>query len=418
MTNDHPTSSPTLNAATNALRNTHIPAGPPPELITRVLMRLHSPTTPTPLQSRRSPWPILPRWKTLALAASVLFCAGLIAILLPYGPGANTAFAQILRQIETAQTLTFTAITHDKGLRHVSHVMLKQPGLMRVESADGIITTTNFQTGKILAIYPASKKALAIDLNNRPGFMTPHNFLDELKKVIAANATPLGEKQQAGQTLQGYRVAHDGNSQNIWINPATNSPVQIDIRGPSNAPANTPNNTPDNGIVMTWTNITFNSPLNDTLFTTTPPPDYTLSQSQAAITVIGQWPTEKNLLIGLELAARHNNNTFPARLEDVSARLINQSNTTNPHNPPTTQTIETVQNIGLAAAFESMLPPESHYTYAAQGIQLGDPQTPICWWKPQNQPTWTIIYANLRTTHEPTPPTSRSVSSPSRIQVN
>ncbi len=392
MDDDH-TSSVTLDAAIDAMRDIPAPDGPPPELVQRTLHRLRGPA-PVPM---RNNWRMSPNWKILAVAASVLFCAAVIAILLTWGPGANTSYAQIQHEIETAQSVTFTAITEEKGVRHVSRVMLKQPGLMRVESADGIVTTTNFESGKILAIYPTAKKALAIDLNNRPGFMTPRNFLDELKKVIATNAAPLGRKKENGQTLQGFRFTRDGNSQDIWIDPATKSPVRIDVRGPNNT------------VVMSWTDVAFNKPLADALFTTTAPSDYALSQSEAAVTVIGKWPTEKNLLTGLELAARHNNNIFPGKLDDVSARLIKQSKATG---PPTPQIIEVMQNIGLAAAFESMMPPDSGYEYAGQGVQLGDSQTPICWWRPQDKRTWTVIYGDLSMADEAVRPKARPATNP------
>ena len=116
---------------------------PPAQLKARLLADI-PPANPTPRLTYR-----LPMIRTAAAAAILMVVVGLFAWLTAGNGGASVAFAEAVRQIEEAETLTFTVTFNSIEVEEptILQFMYMEPGRLRINSSSNIVFPTNVAKG-------------------------------------------------------------------------------------------------------------------------------------------------------------------------------------------------------------------------------------------------------------------------------
>jgi hypothetical protein len=168
------------------------------------------------------------RWimrTSLGIAAAAFLTATILLFLTPQ----QSAFAQVLQKIETTHTLSCDIDGVAEGTFHLAI----RGKMMRGERPDGFIAIGDRSTGTWVTLNP--KERTAMKYNSRPPFDLYawfHDFKDGKEER-------LGDKQLDGKKVSGFRITRsplatqaDGAQVNlsmtIWVDPATNLPVDAE----------------------------------------------------------------------------------------------------------------------------------------------------------------------------------------------
>ena len=290
----HDLSDDILDQATQALRGTPIPPGPPPEVLQRVL------DTPSRDIEIAKSIPILEKLqllKPLAKIAAVLVIAagviGLFTLMFPDGGngGSGSAFADVVQTILTAKTAVFQAIVTIEGSdAQMVTGKFMEPGLMRQEITEGGLITTDWKYGKMVVLLPEKRKSISYELQNIPDDPGDFNIFLELKRLISEakenideSVESLGEKEIDGEMAIGYHAHKSGDEMTIWAGKESLLPLRIEL-----------SMTAKFGRKMTveMTDFSFNTDLNPSDFDLAVPADYATLQ----LTMDLSDPKERGLL--------------------------------------------------------------------------------------------------------------------------
>jgi outer membrane lipoprotein-sorting protein len=387
-----------LEQATEALRDAPVPPGPPADVQATVSLldgrvQPGGLEPPTKVPTRRFP---MKRVLSLAAAVAVFAAIGLVAYHL-FG-GTSVAFAEVRRQIEQAQTMKchmhmkMTAPSQAGELDITCYY--KTPGLMRQEAVlsktgEKAISTVNFQAGKILSLVPAQKQAVLVDMGQLPQAIRNKqmkmDFVAEMKNMVQGNAEELGFKTIDGQRLKGFRVTHNGQVMDVWVDPKTGMPEAMEMT------------LTDIGS-MQMDRFVLGEEMNDALFSVVPPADYKVMNFQMPLGIA----TEADLVAGLRWLAENNDNTFPptmAPTAKIIQRLQEQEKSKKAENEGLSEqekaqkALETVGPMVRMSVFSQMV---KDFHYVGDGVRLGDGDRIVCRYKPKEGANYRVVYGDLR----------------------
>jgi hypothetical protein len=311
--------------------------------------------------------------------------------------GAGVVWADVLRNMEASQTVTFTLdAENDYGTDgHYwgkGTVKIKGP-IRRFEGIDGfrsrygqsreetVIGMADLsRQNRFVTLYPLKKCA---DTGDYCGYNPTLLTYDGLKKDFHDEAVEnLGEMEINGRKAVGFRIVKDNKEIIVWADPDTSLPIQIESK------AN------DGTETLTLTNITFGVELDDQLFDMTVPDDYLAMNVITEEFTIPFELTEKYLVEGLKIAAGHHGGKFPTYFgrgrpgqEAIDKHLEEASRIVAP--------IEDDFALMLATEYFVRLPKGSEWQYVGEDVQLGDAKKPVCWWKTPESKTYRVIYGDL-----------------------
>jgi len=309
------------------------------------------------------------------------------------GGQSGKAYAQAVDRLHGASTLMFNMITMtgQKEMPTVQvNIAFKEPDLVRIATADGFVTvaqtTQNGMEG--ISIIPVTKNYVQIKADNLPANAggDPWVTTERLRALPARADETLGRRQIDGRELDGFRVHGDDAQTTVWIDPGTGELVRVELEF-ANAP----------GMNTIMSDFQLDVPLDDSLFSLTPPEGYTPIEMKAdadASTV-----KEQDLVEFLRFWSLWTKDaTFPplvagAELTKITFQMAREGKFVGPCPPgydPATQ--QDVMYRGML--FVAKLPAGS-WRYAGQNVCFGDAATPVFWYQPAGSPTWRIIYADL-----------------------
>ena len=311
--------------------------------------------------------------------------------------GAGVVWADVLRNMEESQTVTFTLDAEnyyetDGHYWRKGTVKIKGP-IRRFEGIDGfrskygqsreetMISMMDLsRQNRFVMLYPLKKCADTADSHGyNPTLLT----YDGLKKDFHNETEEsLGEMEINGRKAIGFRIVKDNKEIMVWVDSDTALPIQIECK------AN------DGTETFTLTNITFGVELDDQLFDMTVPDDYLAMNMSTEEFTIPFELTEKYLVEGLKIAAGHRGGKFPTKFgrgrpgqEAIDKSLEEGSRIVAP--------IEDDFACMLATEYFVRLPKGSEWQYVGEDVQLGDANTPVCWWKLPDSKTYRVIYGDL-----------------------
>ena len=358
-----------VDQAAQALRGTHVPAEPPPQVIETVLAAGHLPTNAG--SSGRS----LRINRIMKIAAAIVIAVTLTVGLLwlTQGPGSATiAWADVGAVVERARTIYFT-MTIDKGqaMRYSARTMYMAPGLVRMETQD-YVGIFDWSQGRFLTLDLKGKtahSALVSEIKNP----WSDNWFEELRKVVASpKADAVGQRQINGRMTRGWRVVSPTETATVWADVTTAEPIEVVFEAELEK------------VVMS--NFEFDKELDESLFSFKVPDDYrlhtttTMKESDASLEDVAGL---------LRIWAKGNQNTFPPHLNtDHWFQAASKADWSTEKGD-----FATLSSM-ISRAFW-FLNAESGWKYVGAGVKLGDATKLIFWYKPKGSETYKVIYGDL-----------------------
>ncbi len=342
---------------------------------------------------------IMKNRRTKLAAAAVIIIAVMLGINYIGGSpdGASVVWADVLKNMETAQTVTFTLDAEnyygtDGHYWRKGTVKIKGP-IRRFEGIDGfrsihgqsreetMISMMDLsRQNRFVMLYPLKKCA---DTADNHGYNPTLLTYDGLKKDFHNEAEEnLGEMEINGRKAVCFRIVKDNKEIMVWIDPDTALPIQIESK------AN------DGTETLTLTNITFGVELDDQLFDMTVPDDYLAMNMSTEEFTIPFELTEKYLVEGLKIAAGHRGGKFPT----FFGRGRPSKEARDKHAEESSRIVAPIEDdfaCMLATEYFVRLPKGSEWQYVGEDVKLGDAKKPVCWWKLPDSKTYRVIYGDL-----------------------
>ena len=366
---------------------------PGPEVTARDLKRARESLiaqTTEQQKKQQDIWRIIMRSKTLKIAAAaVIIIAVSLGIHELVGiPGSpSVAWADVIEPILNARTasLDIRIGSQDSGFMIHDDIM---GSLIRrtVSNAEGVDIIIDLEQQKLLTIDHAKKTAIYIGLDGLPNFQ---NYVEHLQNLIIRLQDQPDFHVEDGvmEEIEGREylvfVANaDNDTITIWADPQTALPVRIEHKTPN--------------MVISCDNMQFNVTFDETLFSMDVPDGYKTEDAGALdfknvnesafveslriwaeIIEGGQFPDSINLEDLVKIGPK-----FEKGLEKAGLTDEEQTNLA----------IKWGQGLVFIRFFKG----QGQWHYAGQGVKLGDGQSPIFWYQPQDSETWRVIYGDLR----------------------
>ena len=153
------------------------------------------------------------------------------------------------------------------------------------------------------------------------------------------------------------------------------------------------------------TEFEFNLPLDDALFSVEPPKGYKVR----SMDMDASPPGEEDLVRSLRLCAEANDGRFPDELNQLTAPKLIAGMMTSKPSPTEEETQELMQQAagiarGLQFAITQPIAEGFPAWYAGNGVQLGEADRPIFWYRPQDAANFRVIYGDLSVKETTTAP--------------
>jgi len=356
------------------------------EVLNDLLSRMDKAEGARPAGEQPNIWRVIMKSNVFRLAAAAAVVA-IVAIVGMQFVGGTSAYAQIVQQIKAARTVTFTLIRQsnsgdDKTIK--VDVAYKEPGHLRTRTPDDYIAIVDGTTGKMISIVPQGGYTMG-DLGSliASGNSTPFADIEAMKALPAEADRRLGSKEIDSTECDGYQVTQGDMTIAVWLEAKSGDLVQAELKYAS-AP----------GMDTTIKNIQLDVPLEDSLFSLTPPAGYKEMGGQMKSDTAMQ--TEEKFVEWLGWWANANvDATFPpmvtgAELAKVCMEMAQQGKLKGEYwqNIPTNQMFN-------ALLFVATLPEESNWRYTGNGVKINTPDTPIFWYRPAGSELYHVFYADL-----------------------
>ncbi|WP_406698200.1 hypothetical protein V5E97_05035 [Singulisphaera sp. Ch08] len=378
-----------LSRAVDAMRQVPVPEGPSEEVVSRTLAALMAADrVEAPIFHFRRRRLMIAMMK---IAAVVVVAAGGLSYLgAPPSGGTMVAFAATVQTLREAQGYSFrmTLSGPDQKKLGTMKTYFKAPGVSRSEQEGGQVVISNTSQGKTLMLDPSSKSALLIESkpHEKPKENSGVGLVESFRKLEASDGVPAGEKEIGGVKARGFRVKKLHDEMVFWIDPNTKLPLLVE----------TTSQVQGKEIRTTLSEFVINPDVDEALFSTEPPPGYTLRRTESD--VFGGDP-EKFLDIEeaavrlLRLYTEKSGGTFPTKLDDFNMfnqffpKDIKKSALPDPERLRTVQTI-----LRFMMATREL---KEGFGYKPDGVKLGDADTIILWYKPKGANLHRAIYGDL-----------------------
>ena len=333
------------------------------------------------------------RMTKLAVAA-VVAVAVILGVSLFTSSGTGSAYARVADLLHNARTLTYSMVTMT-GQEDMPTVRMDMAfktvgdtSWLRTATADGYITVVEgTQDGvKGISLVPDTKSYIVFEMAHVPDDpgKDPWAIVEGLRALPAQADEVLDRKEIDGRTLDGFRVKDTGVTMTVWIDPRTSDLVRAELQV-ANAP----------GMNMILSDFRVDAPLDDALFTLTPPEGYEPMQMAADVSTV----TERDFIEYLRLWSSWTvDGSFPptvsgTEIAKIAVDMGRQGKFRSPLAPGYDATRQ--QDVMFRGmAFMATVPGDT-WRYAGQNVVFGDPTVPIFWYQPQGSPTWRVIYADL-----------------------
>ncbi len=266
-----------LEQAIVALSNQVPPDGPPEHLqaaTIQALQDLSNQPRPRAETVRRSLTML--RVTRVGGAAAALAIGLLVAVFFLSGLGSSFTFADVLDKLERAGSVHFVAKLAIEGQATQESKLWIQGDIVRTEPTNEVALVVDTRRRQGLQLDLVRKKAEQLDFEGQISadeFKDPIDELRSLKDQEGVKVTQLGDEMVGERLCHVYRVEGakalrmQGDWQ-LWVDPATALPVQMQIGGPKSS--------------MTFEQMVWDTQLDPSLFSLTPPAGFELMRPIAA----------------------------------------------------------------------------------------------------------------------------------------
>jgi outer membrane lipoprotein-sorting protein len=368
-----------LQRSVNAMRDAAIPDGPPQDLMARTSAVLkgaaREPTSFNLLQRIKA-------MKTInKIAASLLLACGLAALAAVLFHNGSPAWADVVKAVAEAKSLSYTITTKPAGDLPPFTVkfLTTADGRQRAEGPHGMLHIVDARAGKMLMLNTQQRTAILADFKgNREGIADP---IDAFRKMRDKDAKDLGEREIEGRKVKGFVTTAAGPELTVWADASTGMPVRIDMKLHAGGAEAT----------SVIGDFVVDPKFDESAFSLAVPQGYKeVAQPNVKNLMLGaSADPESNVVGALRGYAERSNGRFPAKLDDWAAyaKLITTDK-------PTEKDYELLGRVGGLTPFLVMLP-KDHWAYLGDGATLGDKDKLIFWYRKPNTDSYRAVYGDL-----------------------
>jgi outer membrane lipoprotein-sorting protein len=372
----------------DALHREHVPHGPSMDVTQRTLAALKLKTHAASGVAQREDYEpksnlftrILTMTVTQRIAAAVMLTVGGLVVWFMFalfGGFGTVSYAQVAQQIKNARSMTFTMTTASPQLPKPVEAKLYalEPGMLRNEGSHGVVTILRREGDRIrvLALSPATKSANLVEASSTEAGGRNPDFVAELRALADKPGEPLGERQVGDVAAKGFKVLADGQTVSLWVHPKTALPLLIEME------------TSAGKVVLS--DIRFDVPLDEKLFTLDVPEGYKLSEQRLIVTM----DLEANVLTLLQAYTKASGGAFPEKLNNWGA--YSKALSENKGNVDDAR--HAASAVGVVTAMLSTSKEGEDYAYTGKDAKLGDAKTIVFWHRDKTKKTYRAIYADL-----------------------
>jgi len=340
---------------------------------------------------------------------------------------ATPAFADVLEQIYKARTVTFKETFYlGEDSEFTTEKMIIEPGITRSVLPHGDIMIFDFANGRDLHLMPIIKKAIITRRVGRKLGKRLFNYLEWVRTLHEESGEFAGREEVDGLMADVFVVQAPFDKTIVWVNPETNLPVLVEM-------TRVPN--PDKDVVMPkmslnladfggegdeistigissgrgspqgiqdkmtiiMSDFVWDAELDESLFSLEPPEGYTVEEKQFDVSDRG----DNGLVYALAFWTEMSEGLFPSAINDlgdpnkVRPMLVEKFDRDGDPKEELEQAMRLMHEVLKGLMFAQKQKVDGSWYYAGDGIQLGDADTPICWWKPEDSQGYRVIYGDL-----------------------
>ncbi len=408
------------------------------EQVLKQMLSVSKKTTTNNSAIKLNKWRIIMTSKTTKLTtAAVIIIAAIIGIN-QFGSG-SVAFGDIIYKIVVAKTATFDLILEKEGqVIQTSHLTCKAPGLIKQVMPDGVTNIVDFEKHRLLLLNSNTKKAMRRDLEQGSAmskFDVFSNFQRRLEKMIHfqdETVENLGYKIIDDKEVVGFRmqltqldkiIGWQGKGTfTVWVDTQTKLPIRLEWYDDMFA------------VNTIADNLELNVELDESTFEMNVPDGYELEKVTRKVDKC-QTPgdqtyiDEKKIIEGFRSWVFLSDGIFPSSMTMDAIKDLDPNATMSLKQvgwgfqlAPLDLTINSKKSFGFSkdnplsqeqknaimkkiqvalknalsgfiAVFK--LPADSDWHYAGKGVEMGDADSPIFWYRPADSTSYRVIYGDL-----------------------
>jgi outer membrane lipoprotein-sorting protein len=335
------------------------------------------------------------------------------------------AFADVVAKMNKAETVTYRELYKVEGMgTFTTENMAMDTGLLRMSTKTGVCVI-DFNKGITLQMNPSAKKAFVsreVGRSRGRGLVNCVDWIATLQNDRSGKFIGR-EKIDGGETNVFLVTMGEFTTIRVWTDLKTSLPIKIVWTSKHNprldvtVPKMTLYESDFGGekdvsrtIVLSSTDglqenseqvyedFKWNEKLDPVLFSTTPPKDYTVRESQLDVSDKG----EKELVDALSTWAKMSQNIFPSIIADLNAAdkvrpmLIKKYDGNGDPSKEFNEAMGEAHLLLKGLDFSQSMKAGGDWHYAGAGVKLGDKKTPVCWWKREGAQKYRILYGDLR----------------------
>jgi hypothetical protein len=246
----------------------------------------------------------------------------------------------------------------------------------------GLVLISDLAQKKSITINHSEKQYTERDLENAQ----IQDFFEDMRTFPDRANEVLPKEEMDGRIVQGFRVIEHGINAICWIDVQTGDLIRIEGQFP---------NAPNTRIVAT--DFKFDVELDDALFSLTPPDGYAPKEPPK----IDRSEVNCQDLINLLrwFATTVEGGLFPPSLKPVEFAKVGsemkKEGKVSKFKGTEDEKKQHTTKLARGMQFVIMMKSENDWHYAGKGVELGDADTAICWYRPQGSQTYRVIYGDL-----------------------
>jgi outer membrane lipoprotein-sorting protein len=303
--------------------------------------------------------------------------------------GTSVAWADVLENVEAARTVMYIYEFEKGDEKEIFKTRIMEPYHYRedvIESTDKYnVVIRNTNLNKNLLLYPHTKVGVIGNDGDSSGYEL--RAYEKLKKDFRDGTEKnLGRVKLNGRDTVCFEISKDNKTITVWADPNAALPIQIEEISEENG----------DRTKIVRSDIRFDIELDEQLFSLKPPADYCLLDLETQQLQTPFELTEKHLIEGLAVCPKYLDGKFRTRYmggrpmtEEVKKKCMAEVK-----KYEGCSDLED-HKILLGAAFIEHLPEGSDYQYVGEDVKFGDANTPVCWWKPPDSKTYSVVYGDL-----------------------
>jgi len=327
----------------------------------------------------------------IKIAAVLIIVVGIVGLSTLFHQSGGVAFADVIEPILNARNVTYSLILGQESEDSpVIQDMMMGPRIRRTMSNVEGVSIIDLETSKILTLDPKKKNAIYIDLKGMPKIPNPMKNLRNLITLIQndpqATVEELDEQEIDGQMAIGFHaqgigaVAGTAIDMTIWADPVTALPIRIELL--------------EGQMFLVCKDYQFDVEMDEALFRMEVPEGYT--EQNTEMDLFGA--TEEDFIEGLRVWTEVlRDGEFPVSIavEDIAKQAPLLEEKFAELGLSNEEELDVGMKMQKVLLFTRFFKGQGKWHYAGEGVELGDSDTAIFWYRPKDSETYRVIYGDL-----------------------